>query len=121
MGFLNNIFSSFEKNAYKGICKAMINSYNKLKKAHPDTPQKELYAQALSLRPTWKREASSFSFKKGERILTIKDGEKFSDVVRNVIILETIPVGASRDQTFIANTLRNISEVLAEEFKVFEE
>lgn len=118
MGFLDNIFSSFEKSTYRGICRAMIKSYYKVKKQNPDASPRELYALALSLRPTWERkDSSSFTFTKGKIKLTIEKNDRFRDVVRNVIILETMPRGATRNQSFLIDSFREISEAIDEEFK----
>lgn len=122
MGFLNNIFSSFEKNTYRGICRAMIKSYNGVKKQNPDASSRELCALALSLRPTWKREKpSSFVFIRVSRNLIIEKNDKLKEVVRKIIIAETLPLGASRDPNFLMNTSRAISEVIDEGFKEFKE
>ncbi len=117
MGFLDNIFSSISKNTYRGICKAMIDSYNKVKQQNPKATKKELYALALSLRPTWEREnPSSFTFAKGRHKLTIEKKDTFKDVVRNVIILETRPPFTSDPNYFV-----EVAEVVGKEFKNFKE
>lgn len=117
MGFLDKLFSGVAKNTHRGTCKAMIGSYNKVKQQNPKTTKRELYALAFSLRPTWERESlSSFTFRKGETKLTIEKGDKFQDVVRNVIIIETIPSFTSDPNYFI-----EVAEVVNEEFKEFKE
>jgi len=155
MGFLGKIFSGFTKNTYKGICRAMINSYRKVKQQNPKASKRELYASALSLRPTWKRKSeSSFTFTKGKAKLIIEENDDLETVVMKVIIEETLPLdnypglrivmdalmkmpGASElfldsnriesmlpfgvDKNFITITLKEISEILGEEFKDFKE
>lgn len=120
MGLLDKILSYFEINTYRGICRAMINSYNKVKQRNPNASQRELYALAFSLRPTWRRkEPSSFIFTKGQKELIIKDTDKFEDLVRNIIILETLPDFAPND--LMVTYLTKISVVILEEFKEFKE
>lgn len=133
MGFLDKIFSGFARNTYRGICRVMINSYNKVKQQNPDASKRELYALALSMRPTWKREnLSSFTFTKGSHKLTIEEKDTFKDVVRNVIILETAPPAPYEMPLFIAshmkrggkfmiNYFKEVGQVIEEEFKDFKE
>jgi len=111
MGFFDNIFSSFAMSTYKGICRAMINSYKAVKKQNPNVSKRELYALALSLRPTYQRiNPSSFTFKKGGRELTIEEKDAFRDVVMRVIIIETDPLD-----------MREVVGAMIEGFKDFKE
>lgn len=148
------ILSFLAKNTYKGICRTMINSYNKVKKQNPKATKRELYALALSLRPTWKREnLISFTFIRGKYKLYISDGDNLKDVVAKIILIETFPtidslplevvinaitkmptLSEMLNSRWIANMfpfaidkgsvmtiLKEISEVLDEEFEDFKE
>lgn len=113
MGFLNNIFSIFARSTYKGICKAMIGSYNSVKKQNPNAPPRELYALALSLRPTWKRESPSlYTFMKGTSRVTIEEKDTFKDVVMKVIFTETSPPGI--DQGYIMEVVVAVKEAFGD-------
>lgn len=124
MGFFDKIFSGLAKNTYKGICRAMINSYRKVKQQNPKVEKRELYALVLSLRPGWKRSnPASFTFKKGAQELTIDKDDVFENVVRGVIHLETKPPGLSmmRDPVSMTAYYNEVNEVVDEEFKDFRE
>lgn len=121
MGLFSKIFSHFAQNTYRGICRVMIKSYAIVKHKNPTLPPMELYAQVLALRPTWKREGESFFFTRGRDRLEIKAIDKFNDVVRNIIILETMPAFSSYNQDYTITTLKEIVSVITEEFKNFAE
>lgn len=109
----------FAKNTYKGICQAMLRSYKQAKEQNPDVSAKELYALALSQRPTYKRKSpESFIFitRKGEEF-KIGDKDTFKDVVLNVINHETIPTFSKGAVTMLIVA----QVVLEEEFSNFEE
>ena len=122
MGFFDNFFSFISMNTYKGICKAMIRSYNMVKRQNPDVSKRELYALALSLRPTWKRkDSTTFTFYRGDRTLTeltIEKKDTFQDVLRTLIYTET-----SSSLTFGPNLnhIREVEGAIAEALEDFKE
>jgi hypothetical protein len=111
MGFFTNIFSSFAISTYKGICKAMINSYNNTKKYNPGISRKELYALSFAMRPGWKREnPSSYTFGKGSNKITIENKDTFKDLVMKVIFAETSPSSIVMNQEYIMEVATAVKE-----------
>lgn len=131
MGFLDKILAPFATNIYKGTCRAMINSYNKVKQQNPNLSKRELYALTLSLRPTYKREdPSSYTFHggiRGENIIVIEQKDTFRGVVRKIIYTETTPSFSPflrpEDPKFLnyQKYLVEVEETVNEEFKDFKE
>ena len=109
MGFLDKFISGVAKNTYRGICKAMIDSYNRVKQQNPRASKRELYALALSLRPTYQREeSSSFTFTKRRHELTIKEEDDLKEVTMRVIIIETLPFDKNPNLKFVIDTFMNM-------------
>lgn len=114
MGIFNKVLSGFEGNTYKSIATAMFRAYQQAKKQNPKASERELSALALDKRPTWEREGGSFTFTKGRSTLTIEKGHTLRDVIRDVIIIETMPAGASHNPEFAVETLRKMSKAINE-------
>lgn len=110
----------FARRTYKGICRAMLRSYKQARQQNQGMPERELAALALSQRPTYKRKVSdSFVFSTKHGDFEIKKEDTIEDVVRNMIMRETIPFGASRDSKFVTSTIQEIVEVVDSELKKF--
>lgn len=114
MGIFDKILSGFEKNTYRSIASAMLRAYQQAKIQNPSATERELSALAFEKRPTWKREKESFNFKRGKSNLTIEEGYTLQDVIREVIIIETMPSGAYQDPEFTTNVLIKISQAISE-------
>lgn len=111
----------FRRHIFKGTCKAMLRSYRAAKRDNPQMPKAQLYAEALSSRPAWERiNTTAFRFKSGE-MLNTAEAESFQDVVRNVILIETLPVGASQDPDFLVENMTELTEVMEKQFEGFQE
>lgn len=131
MGFLDKILAPFATKIYKGTCRAMINSYNKVKQQNPNLSKRELYALALSLRPTYKREnPNSYTFHGGikrENIIIIEQKDTLREVVRKIIYTETSPSSSlfvnPEDPQFLnyQKYLVEVEETVNKEFKNFKE
>ena len=110
MGFL-------ARHTYKSICRAMMGSYKSMKSQNPNASEKELLALTLSLRPTYRRDPSdSFKFvKNSNHHMEIKNGDDLKDVIRNVIILETVPRESLNHPDSFASIIKEMMEVINKE------
>lgn len=115
MGFFDKILTSFETSTYRGICNAMLDSYEIFLKKSLNETKQELFAQALDARPTYKRGGSSFVFTKGGRRFSIDEGDSLESFLRNLIMFETMPVGSVSNMEYFVPTVSKINEVVREE------
>ena len=110
----------YSKKVYKGICKVLLRSYSSVKKQNPQLSRIQLFLIIVNSRPLWKTKDDSTLIYRSSSEFKINETDKFRDVVRNIIIFETIPTTWQNHQDLEMKALEDISEVLNKEFENFQ-